>query len=221
MNLSLYALGTLCLVLSLSSLANTSPKDSLWLAYKENENIALSYRAITNSELIEIKAKTTIQSSISSFLLFIQDTQNIHQWLDNVHSSEVLEAITPQENVFITHFNSFWPISTRYMIVKSHYWQNEDLSLEIKVDDVADEKYRIKNMIQIKVIKAHWRIQPNKDNTITIEYNVIADPKGNIPTWLTKRLSLNGLWKTMNNLQEQLPLSRWQSHTIEHIKELN
>ena len=68
MNLSLYALSTLCLVLSLSSLANSSPKDSLWLAYKENENIALNYRAIKNSELIEIKAKTTIQSSEVSSL---------------------------------------------------------------------------------------------------------------------------------------------------------
>jgi len=221
MKLSAYILLMNILFLPAYCFAKNAPALPSWTTWKESKHIKVDYKNIDASDLIEIKAKATIKSSLSGFILFIQDTQNINQWLDNVHSSNVLNVVTPQENIFITHFNRYWPISERYMVVTSRYWQNSDLSLEISMRDINNERYLEKDKIKIEVKKAHWRIQPNKDNTITIEYTVIADPKGKIPVWLTKRLSLNGLWKTMNNLQEQLPLSRWQSHTIENIKELN
>lgn len=201
------------------SFATKTLNPSPWTTWKKSEHIQVDYKQIEANELIEIQAKVTIKSSLSGFLLFIQDTKNINQWLDNAHSSKTLKAVTPQENVFITHFNHYWPISERYMVVTSHYWQNSDLSLEIEVSDMNDESYFIQDKIKIEITKAHWRIQPNKDNTITIKYNVIADPKGAIPIWLTKHLALNGLWKTMNNLQEQLPQSSWQGHFIGNIKE--
>lgn len=199
--------------------ANEKPKYNTWKIWKENKNIQVSYQPITDSHLIEIKAQATIKSSISGFLLFLQDVDNIHHWLDNAQSSQILEQITPQDNVFITHFNSYWPVSERYMLIKSRYWQNDDLSLEIQATDVHDEDGQQANKIKIDLIKAQWLITPLKNNTIHIQYNVIADPKGAIPAWLIKRLSLNGLWKTMNNLHIQLPLSPFQHQTIKGIKE--
>lgn len=219
--LSFYIILTIILFLPKYSFAENTLNASVWTTWKESQQIKIDYKKVEASKLIEIKAKATIKSSLSGFLSFIQDTQQINQWLDNAYSSKVLEAATPQDNVFITHFNSYWPITERYMLVKSRYWQNSDLSLEIEVNDINDERYLETDKIKIEVIKAHWRIQPNIDNTITIEYNVIADPKGAIPVWLTKRVSLRALWKTMNNLQEQLPQSSWQSHSIENIKEFH
>lgn len=203
-----------------SSNFTTEPLNySSWKTWKENKNIKVNYQQIKGSDLIEIKAQATIQSSLAGFLFFIQDTDNITQWLDNAHSSNVLKQISPQENVFITSFKSYWPITERYMVVSSRYWQNEDLSLEIEVKDINEKEYLNNEQIKIELLKAHWKITPVDRQNINIVYTIIADPKGAIPFWLTKRISLNSLWKTMNNMQKQLPLSPWQKHTIKKIKE--
>jgi len=46
---------------------------------------------------------------LSGVLLFIQDTKNMPIWLDNAESSQVLEHISAQENIFVVNFKSFGP----------------------------------------------------------------------------------------------------------------
>jgi hypothetical protein len=195
--------------------------DRLWKTWKQNNNIHVTYHKSKNSPLIEIKVNATMQSSLSGFLLFIQDTKNMPIWLNNAESSQVLEHISAQENIFVVNFKSFWPVSERYMIINSSHWQNDDLSVEIEVENVNDETYFQNDMIKIEVLKAHWLIEPADNGNINVTYTVIADPKGIIPHWIVKRISLNSLWKTMNNMYEQLPLSNWQTHTLPYIIENN
>ena len=107
------------------------------------------------------------------------------------------------------------------MIINSRHWQDDYLSVEIEVKNVNDETYFQNDMIKIEVLKAHWLISPSNDGNINVTYTVIADPKGIIPHWIVKRISLNSLWKTMNNMYEQLPLSNWQTHTLPYIIENN
>ncbi len=205
---------------SVNAYSVEATKEFLWVEWKKNNDLSVTYRKLKNKPLIEIKAKITVNSSISGFILFLQDTQHITNWLDNVKSSHVVEQISPQENTFITHFNSFWPVTERYMVVTSRYSQHSNLHLEIKVEDNPLEKYKIKDKIKIEVIKAHWLITPKATNVLTIEYSFIADAKGTIPFWLIKRLQLNSIWKTMNSLKEQLPHSTWQSQQLPHIIEV-
>lgn len=211
----------LAFVFPLYSFASQSNvlEETIWTTWKENDDIKIVYHKTKNSPLIEIKVNATIKSTLSGFLLFILDTDNIPQWLTKASSSQVLESYSPQENLFITYFESYWPVSERYMLVNSRHWQNDDLSLEIEVQDVHDKEYLDHDKIKIEIIKAHWRIEPTENNHINITYTIIADPKGVIPFWLTKRISLNGLWKTMENMHAQLPISTWQMHQLPDIVE--
>jgi hypothetical protein len=54
---------------------------------------------------------------------------------------------------------------------------------------------------------------------ITITYQFMVDPKGNLPLWLTKPMTLNGIWTTLHNIQNQLPQSKWQRQVNENIQE--
>jgi len=211
------------LALCFSSAGFTSQPKSLstdsWTLWKKNEAIKISYQKLDDTPLIEIKVNATIKSTLSGFLLFIQDTDNIPNWLDNAKSSKVIKYYSVQENLFITHFNSFWPISKRYMLINSRHWQNEDLSVEIMVKDINEEEYLHHNRIKIEVKKAHWHIKPIENGNIHITYTIVADPKGVIPFWITKRVSLNSMWATMNNMLQQLPISHWQKGSLPYITE--
>lgn len=191
-----------------------------WKTWRESKQLKVSYRPSGYKDLIEIKAQATLNSTLSGFIYFIEDLPNMPNWLDNAESAEILEQFTVSENIFITRFNGLWPVSAREMIVHSRYWQNEDLSLEIAVIDANDFIAKHKKAVRMKVHNAHWTLIPASANQINISYQFIVDPKGNIPQWLTKTMTLNGIWTTLNNLQEQLPKSHWQQKKKSHIQEI-
>lgn len=80
------------LALCFSSVGFTSQPKSLstgpWTLWKENEAIKIYYRKLDDTPLIEMKVNATIKFTLSGFLLFIQDTDNIPNWLDNVKQAK-------------------------------------------------------------------------------------------------------------------------------------
>ncbi len=192
-----------------------------WQIWREDDELIVSYRASAYKELIEIKAQAKLTSSIAGFIYFIEDLTQVHQWLDNAESAKIISQTAINKNTFVTRFKGLWPVSAREMVVHSHYWQNEDLSVEISVEDASDVVIATEDAVRMQVLKAHWHIVPTKVNQIEIRYQFIVDPKGNIPQWLTKPMTLNSIWTTLNNIRAQLPNSKWQQKTRVDIKELH
>lgn len=206
-----------------STEGNIKTNDNPWRIWKSDSRQSVSFRQSKHGELVEIKATATLESTITGFLLFIQDTTNIPNWLDNVEYSIVLKQFSEQENLFLNKFKGLLMVSDRDMVVRSRYWQNQDNSVEIAVTDASQEVELTKNAIRMKVLSAHWRITPiaNEDNKplIEIEYVFTVDPMGSLPLWIHKKASLSGIWKTLNNLQQQLPSSIWQDKVLTAIDE--
>jgi len=191
-----------------------------WKTWQENANQKVQYRAVSNSNLIEIKGKATLKSSLSAFLLFIQDIDNISNWLDSTRDAKVIAQISSSESIFTVYFDNVWPVKTRQVVMHSKFWQKPNRSIKIQLTDASDKVSDNKSVIKIAVHSAVWLITPKANNYITIEYTFIADPKGSIPKWLVHRLSLKSIWKTLKNLQQQLPCSPRQKMHIEGIVEM-
>lgn len=218
---------------------NTSPVLT-WKVWKKNNQIEVSYRSslIKNDDnipLLEIKATLNVDSSLSAFLLFLQDVENTPKWLVNAKKSEITHQISVQENQFYVEFKGFWPIKERLLFIQSRYWQNKDLSVNIAIEDARDniiyQYYPKENndIIKVNIHQAHWKLTPRLRintsmktvNQLQIEYQFIADVGGNIPQWLVRHFSLKSIWKSMRNINRQLPQSSWQQHHIPHIIELS
>ena len=192
-----------------------------WHIWRENNELIVSYRTSGYKDLIEIKAQAKLTSSIAGFIYFIEDLAQLHHWLDNAESAKIISQIAINENTFVTRFKGLWPVAAREMVVHSRYWQNEDLSVEISVEDASDVVIATEDAVRMQVLKAHWQIVPTTINQIAISYQFIVDPRGNIPQWITKPMTLNGIWTTLNNIREQLPNSKWQQKRRIDIKELH
>lgn len=223
---TLWLLTILFGLFSLSSLAaenNSQSKDKSknepWQVWRQDAELKVSYRTSQYNDLLEIKAQAQVASSLAGFMYFLEDLALLPVWLDNAESAKIINQITANENIFITRFKGLWPVSAREMVVHSHYWQNDNLSVEIAVKDASDSIIATKNTIRMQVLKAHWLVVPTKTSQIEISYQFIVDPKGNIPQWLTKPMTLNGIWTTLNNIREQLPNSPGQQKSRADIQE--
>ena len=197
-------------------------KAQVWTLWKKSKNLTVEYRDTSDKTLIEIRAKATINSSLSAVLLFLQDTKSIPNWLHNTRESIIIKEISARENISIITFDAFWPIKAREMIIHSQYWQNNDLSVEVAIEDVGKnyQQYGSDDVIQINIVSAHWNIYPKLNNTLDIEHTIIANPNGSIPNWLANHIALKSMWKTLVNINNQLPKSPYQQQHLANIQEL-
>ena len=217
--------------------ANAS--ENPWKLWKKSSSQSVSYRPAiidgnVDKQLIEIRATTTVQSSISGFLFFLQDVDNTPNWLVNASESKIIKQYSAKENSFYIKLTKIWPLQPRILMLYSTYWQNDDLSVEIKLTDenaVRVEGYMLShvsnldNYLQVKTHSAHWKIMPKRSEDegaeITIDYIFTADGRGDIPKWLADHLALKSIWKSMRNIRRQLPREKWQQQTVKGITELS
>jgi len=216
-----------------------------WNIWKKNSSQSVSYRPITvnSKELLEIKATARVNSSLSGFIHFIDDVTNTPNWLVNASESKIINRYSTTENSFYIKLTKIWPLKSRILILHSTYWQNKDLSIEIKLtdedsafteDSILLTSINVDDYLKVKTHSAYWKITPvpikiqidNKDEytnspEIFIEYTFIADGRGDTPKWLADHFSLKSIWKSMRNLKRQLPEEKWQQQSIKGITELS
>ena len=172
--------------------------------------------------IVSVKAELVVNSTLSGFLLFLQDTDNIPLWLDNAKSSQILKQFTENKNLFVTYFDKQWPVSARHMIIQTEYRQNYDGSIDIYVMDAVEfdnELIEASESIRVSVNHAHWFIKAISPSQIKITYQFSVNPNGNIPNWVANNVTISSVFRTMKNLSQQLPQSQWQKHTLTNIKE--
>jgi hypothetical protein len=196
-----------------------------WKQWKKYKNLSISSRVSTIDELIEIKATALVNSSLSGFLLFIQDVDNTPTWLTNASSSKVIKQLSATENIFTVNFSAIWPLKPRHVQLHSRYWQNSDLSVEIKIEDDFSMDIAHSNAVRIKFYEGHWLLTPilndKQQKQLIIEYTFIADNGGEMPKWFADQLALKSILKSMKKMSQKLPQSKWQRHSIPDIIELS
>ncbi len=198
---------------------NAATNKTDWKVFKSNDYLTVSYKKDPINHLHLIDAQLTVTSTLSGFLLFLQDYPNIPNWLDNAASATLIEQIAPNENVFITQFSAFWPVKNRELILHTKFTQLTDKSIEIQVADYGHALPETPNVIRMQLIKAFWKITPLEHGRLHIHYQVQVDPKGNLPRWLSNDVALKAMGTTLKNMYQQLPSSPFQQQTIPYIQE--
>jgi len=196
-----------------------------WKTWKQSKNLSISSRVSAIDQLTEIKATALVNSSLSGFLLFIQDVNNTPEWLTNASSSKIIKVFSATENIFTINFAGIWPLEPRYSQLHSHYWQNSDLSVEIQLEDDFSIDIAHSDAVRVKFYEGHWLLTPiiNKEHQkqLIIEYIFIADSGGKLPKWFADQLALKSILKSMKQISLQLPQSKWQQQKIPDITELS
>lgn len=200
-------------------LAEQSEPYYRWKVWRQNPELQIQYRDREDG-LIEINATFNATSTLSGFLLFIQDLNSIENWVAQSEKSEYLENISSNEFIFKTYFSPLWPIKKRILIVHSRHQQIEDGAIKITLED-ASNSYpdNNKDTVTAKLIQGSWKIKALNENELSGQYNLVINPMGDIPLWLAKQASLSSMWQTLINLQTLLPDSKWQKIKVPNIQE--
>ncbi|WP_462146762.1 START domain-containing protein [Pseudoalteromonas gelatinilytica] len=174
-----------------------------WQTYKQQDDITVSYKK-HETGIIEIKASVLVKNAkASDFMALLSDTDNAANWLENVKSVTLMERLSPSETLVYTHFNSPWPVSDRDLVSYSCYYALEEHKTELQIKSQPYAKAEVAGLVRIKDLTAYWRLEQQQSNLL-VSHQAYADPSGSIPHWLSNKVSLKSVYKTLQALREQL-----------------
>lgn len=176
-----------------------------WQQVKNKQGIEVYQQALPNG-LLKLKAITLTEGCLASFESLLFDTQHADKWLSNVQNVTVLESPSPDEHIVHTRFNAPWPIKNRDMVTYSRIFRTSNSQTQIGIQ-AAPNVYPIQdNYIRIEHVEASWVINQRSPNSISIEYQAIADPAGKIPHWLGNSVAKSNVFNTFKKMRERLKL---------------
>lgn len=189
-------------VLALSLVLSAQAIAMDWQLVKNKNNIVIEEQTHPNG-FVKIKATTSLFSCISAFEQLLHDTANAPSWLSHVQSVTVLSAPSAVENYVHTQFSAPWPVKNRDMVTYSITDKSNPNRLQIGIQSASDFIPLSKGFERIEYVEASWIVE-QKDETVVIEHQVIADPGGNIPKWLANSMARKSAYQTFVAMRKKL-----------------
>ncbi|WNO59548.1 START domain-containing protein [Rheinheimera sp. MMS21-TC3] len=197
----------LCFFIGLSIFSNQalSSQVSAWTLYKTKDQVKVEYRRL-DTGLLEIRAEVRLVSNMGAFLHLLNDTDVISQWVENAERVEILDSAEAHSNIVHTYFKATWPVSQRDMVTHSVWSQDNEGVLSLQVTDLGHDYPTVAGYVRMQQVKSWWRLTPEDEGVVLIEYQGQADPAGNLPHFIVNRVALSATLKTFIKLQKMLPL---------------
>ena len=171
-----------------------------WEFSKEENGIKIFTRQDTTSEILEIKAVTSVSASINDILCIITNVELHPIWMSNICASRILDNINENEKIVYHELDVPWPFENRDFVM--HYKLNNNPStnsVSILLSNHPDYIEERPCIVRIKDARGLLNINEMDDGIIEIEYQFYGDPDIFIPSWLINVLVVEGPYNTLNN----------------------
>ncbi|MBR9883822.1 MAG: hypothetical protein GYB21_09265 [Oceanospirillales bacterium] len=189
-----------------------------WQHWKTQQQISVDYRTLEPSGLTEIRADTTLTTTLSAFINLLRDTEKADTWIDRVKSVDEVIRYSETDSLVETHIKGFFMVQERWVLTRSTISQDAQQRLTLEVANDYRPSLR-KPGIQVKYLKATWTLTPLADGRVHIRYQGVIDPAGKIPRWIVRDQSLQSTLNTFVRLRSRLQRPEYQRRTLPFIVE--
>jgi hypothetical protein len=174
-----------------------------WNLAKESNGIKVYTRKIDGWGLKEYKAEMTVKAPFQTIIATIKDAKDRTQWSHN--SIEAREIERPSKNTIYIYnkVDAPWPVSDRDNIVKYVFEYPSPNSAKIYMSAIKTHPKAplYQGIVRVEKLKGFWAINDNKNGTISVVQQCVADPGGNIPDWLSNSAIVDNPFQTMTKFR--------------------
>ncbi len=189
-----------------------------WKLQKNKDGIKVFTRAISGSSLNELKAEVLIHASLNSVMALLRDVPGFKDWV--YHCKEAHELKKNGNEVFYYQYTSVpFPVSDRDLIIRSS-WHQDPITKAIYISGEGHPEFVPKKsgVVRIEKFKSRWSLIPKGNGDILIEYEIIVDPAGWVPSWLVNLSAVEGPFETCKSLKNILKTAKY-ANPMKVVKE--
>lgn len=173
-----------------------------WTLRKETNHTKVFTRSVEGFSIKEFKATTTINASAQAIIAILSDHNNAHQWLDQCEHTQELQNNAQGSSMVYYVLTLPWPFDKRDMVLKSSYEKLSDTKYKLSLQSSSSAKEKTDGCIRIENARGFWIIEEISPKKCAIQYQFLADPAGNIPSWAVNLFIVDGPINSINALKK-------------------
>lgn len=191
-----------------------------WHLKKNEQGISVYTRHIEGSRLKELKSDFQVKSSLSSIVSLLCDFDAYPEWVYRCEKSYAIKKISNFEYVQYQTVKAPWPAEDRDIVMHKKLTQDPVTKVIIqRVNGMPDYIPKDGDHVRVSLFKAVWVITPLKNGMVNLEYQLLVDPGGNIPTWMVNLAVVDGPFDSEVKMKELLMTEKYQKAKLTFIKE--
>ena len=174
-----------------------------WKQTLDKDDIIVYTRQPATSRFNEIKAITTTEGTFEKFKEIISNLERYPEWLADCKSATLLQKTQANDFTYHMKLKVPFPFVNRDLVQQIKILE-ENRKLEVKIINHPTLLEEQKNYVRMPVASGRWIVKKMPENKLSITFEYLADPGGNIPAWLVNAFSVKNPHKAIKNLREIL-----------------
>lgn len=173
-----------------------------WKLKRNKDGVAVYTRKLDDSQILEYKVLTTINTDLKSFIEIITNTNEYIKWQKNLESASTLLVINKYEFYNYITADMPWPIEDRDMVVHVKYEVDYEKGECFAYSETIPDYIKFsKDYKRLTNGKGKWVIK-QVDDYLQVMYTFAGDPGLPVPAFIINMFLVEGPFITFCNLKE-------------------
>lgn len=191
-----------------------------WELKKDKEGIRIYVRDVEGSKFRSFRGVTDMPTTLHALMAVHKDGSMAKQWLKDCDKAEFITEFDPKGYAMYFRTKAPWPVKDRdYALRYSMVQDPATHMLVLQFTGDADLVPERDDCIRMAKIDGTWRMTPLGAGLVHVEYEVYADPNGELPAWLANQFVVDQPFETLKKLRKQVLLPKYQSEHFDFIKD--
>ncbi len=174
-----------------------------WKLKTTKGNLKVYTRKNENSDVKEIRITTSINAPLTKVLEVLNDVSKYPKWVFKCMEAKKVKVNSSFDYVYYSKYDFPFPFVDRDIVVHSNQWEDEKNGVlyshsKATTSDMFLEK---KGVVRITLLDAYWKITPQKDGTLAVDYIALTDPAGKLPSWIVNLGITKGSTETLKRFR--------------------
>jgi len=215
-----FARQLLTLLLLVLLLPTAWSADELWRQEKDEGGIQIHTRAVPGWSIREIRGSTRFEGRLSSLVAVIDDSSASPELNEFVVKSSVERRDSATRYQLYSVTDMPWPVTDRDVLTEREIVQ-DPATLAVTISDKATENLMPvqKGLVRILKSRQQWTLTPAADGSVQVEWRMLTDPAGPIPSSMLNALSISTPLRTLAKLKELAQRPRYAQARLSFIRE--
>ena len=206
----------------ISFLNTATGQEQDWALKKSEDGILVYFRKSVDSKINELKIETTVDASIVSVVALMRDVPAYPDWVMNCKMAEKIEACPENTNCYYSQVDFPWPLSDRDFFARNQLKQDPQTMVVVsKLTADPDFLPEQKGFVRIPKMEITWILTPIAPDQVKIDYHLISDPGGKLPSWLINLAIDKGPVTSIKRFKEMVQRKQYQEAVVPNIRNIS
>ncbi len=193
-----------------------------WELKKDVDGIKVYFRESAEGPIKELRISFDVEASLSTMVAVLKDIDAFPEWIYKCSEARVIEKKSDQEVYYYSVVDFPWPLTDRDAISYSKFYQDPKTKV-IHTYNTAEpglEPER-RHKIRVKTMDIQWTIKPLSPHKAHVDYYMLSDPGGNIPSWLINFALDRGPVQSMKAYREMVKKPKYQHARLVAVQDFS